>query len=443
MRRSRIASRLNFEIAGIAALGLALLLGIALARPEQSGNLGAATAYGLHVAFGGAAWLFPLLIALLGVIIFLEIDVPRMMATLGLASCCYFLVIDTAFGPGGGAVGATLRAWLETLVGRTGAAVTVIVAAIVVTIWITNVSVKRVIGWCILQYARARDAFRALRSNEHDDEEDEIPAAVAPGPKSLREAFHLPASTKTTLATIAPVGVKSFIASSAVAEPKQAPRPLVPRVPAIVDDETGEEEFEDEVDEDDDADVDEEDDVELDEADDEDEEDDDEDEDEEDEEDEDEDEDEERDRLVAPAASKGAIVGEYESAAVAGVAQARTYRLPDLALFDPPQMQLVDESSRTHVLEDTLASFGVVAKVVHIERGPSITRYELKPDRGVKISRISSLADDIALALAATSVRIEAPIPGKSAVGIEVPNAQVSIVAISEILSALPQRGTI
>ena len=66
--------------------------------------------------------------------------------------------------------------------------------------------------------------------------------------------------------------------------------------------------------------------------------------------------------------------------------------------------------------------FGVGAKVVHIERGPSITRYELKPERGVKISKIASLADDLALALAATSVRIEAPIPGKSAVGIEVPN---------------------
>jgi S-DNA-T family DNA segregation ATPase FtsK/SpoIIIE len=95
------------------------------------------------------------------------------------------------------------------------------------------------------------------------------------------------------------------------------------------------------------------------------------------------------------------------------------------------------------VLEDTLASFGVGAKVVHIERGPSITRYELRPDRGVKISRISSLADDLALALAATAVRIEAPIPGKSAVGIEVPNATVSIVAISEILQALPVRGSV
>ncbi|TAM76531.1 DNA translocase FtsK [bacterium] len=121
----------------------------------------------------------------------------------------------------------------------------------------------------------------------------------------------------------------------------------------------------------------------------------------------------------------------------------RVYRLPDLALFDRPDVRVADESNRAHLLEDTLASFGVGAKVVHIERGPSITRYELKPERGVKISRISALADDLALALAASSVRIEAPIPGKSAVGIEVPNANVSIVAIREILEALPHRGQI
>src|ERR1700761_1364022 len=119
------------------------------------------------------------------------------------------------------------------------------------------------------------------------------------------------------------------------------------------------------------------------------------------------------------------------------------YRLPDLSLFDVPQNEKVDESSRSHVLEDTLASFGVGAKVVHIERGPSITRYELKPERGVKISRIASLADDLALALAATAVRIEAPIPGKSAIGIEVPNKTVSIVAIREILEELPDRGKV
>ncbi len=123
--------------------------------------------------------------------------------------------------------------------------------------------------------------------------------------------------------------------------------------------------------------------------------------------------------------------------------EARTYRLPDLSLFDVPPSQHVDDSNRAHILEDTLASFGVGAKVVHIERGPSIARYELRPERGVKISRIASLADDLALALAAASVRIEAPIPGKSAVGIEVPNQTISIVAIREILDALPNRGKV
>jgi S-DNA-T family DNA segregation ATPase FtsK/SpoIIIE len=121
----------------------------------------------------------------------------------------------------------------------------------------------------------------------------------------------------------------------------------------------------------------------------------------------------------------------------------RAYRLPDLAIFDPPPAAIVDDSNRAHLLEDTLASFGVGARVVHIERGPSITRYELKPERGVKISKIASLSDDLALALAATSVRIEAPIPGKSAVGIEIPNQTVSIVAIREILEAIPNRGQI
>ncbi len=140
--------------------------------------------------------------------------------------------------------------------------------------------------------------------------------------------------------------------------------------------------------------------------------------------------------VAAAAVAEPALNGTYEPAQ-------RTYRLPDLALFDPPQLQKIDDSSRSSVLEDTLASFGVGAKVTHIERGPSITRYELKPERGVKIARISALADDLALALAATSVRIEAPIPGKSAVGIEIPNATVSVVAVREIMEAMPARGTI
>jgi S-DNA-T family DNA segregation ATPase FtsK/SpoIIIE len=334
-----------------------------------------------------------------------------------------------------------LQRGLRSLVGTTGATLFLIVAALAVTVWITNVSVKRVIGLGIVLAARFR-AFLKSRAPAPREAPAARPPAVpaVPRPTTIREAFNLPAEmpkgtrrpAKTTgaaLATIAPVDARTFIAGSAVAEPIE---------------ELDEEEDDDELEDDEIYDEDELEDDEL-EDDDEDEdelEDDDEVYDEDDLEDE---EDEEEDDNEIEALSP-VVVGEYEPAeAVASGTdpEKRTYRLPDLSLFDPPQAQIVDESHRSHLLEDTLASFGVGAKVTHIERGPSITRYELKPERGVKISRISALADDIALALAATSVRIEAPIPGKSAVGIEVPNAQTSIVAISEILQAIPQRGTV
>ncbi len=115
------------------------------------------------------------------------------------------------------------------------------------------------------------------------------------------------------------------------------------------------------------------------------------------------------------------------------------YRLPDLSLFNPPEKRVHDETSAAKTLEETLASFGVEATVTHIERGPSVTRYEMTPGRGVKVSAIRSLSDNIQLALAAQSVRIEAPIPGKGAVGIEVPNSAVSVVSMREILDYLPK----
>lgn len=87
-------------------------------------------------------------------------------------------------------------------------------------------------------------------------------------------------------------------------------------------------------------------------------------------------------------------------------------------------------------LEETLDSFGVVAKVIQVTKGPSVTRYELQPNSGVKVSKIVNLADDISLSLAAISVRIEAPIPGKSAVGIEIPNENNSPVYLREVIDS-------
>ncbi len=95
-----------------------------------------------------------------------------------------------------------------------------------------------------------------------------------------------------------------------------------------------------------------------------------------------------------------------------------------------------DNSDTAEHLVRTLRSFGVETRIVDISRGPTVTRYELQPCAGVKISRITSLADDIALNLAAGNVRIEAPIPNKAAVGIEVPNKEKNAVGIREILES-------
>lgn len=95
-----------------------------------------------------------------------------------------------------------------------------------------------------------------------------------------------------------------------------------------------------------------------------------------------------------------------------------------------------DLINNAKLLEETLESFGVEAKVIQVSRGPVITRYELQPSPGVKVSKIVNLSDDIALNLAAPAVRIEAPIPGKAAVGIEIPNKEISAVYLREVIES-------
>jgi DNA segregation ATPase FtsK/SpoIIIE, S-DNA-T family len=373
-RRKAIAKRkLNLEIVGIAAIGLAVLCGVSLAIPHHAGSIGGWTADTLRRLFGGAAPLFPVLVALLGAIIFLEVNVPRMIAGLGAAALVYFLILDAAFGSGGsrrgGIVGGNIWWALHALVGTVGGWVVLVVAALSLALWLTNASLKRLIGRVIVFAGSWRMPAAPAMPN--------LRITLPEGHSSLREAFALPLEDAEGTGTAAFVDDLPSVADDEV-EIEPAPPPPPFPIEAMVP-------------------------------------------------------------MVRPP--EPVVEDEYEP--VEMTSTARPYRLPDLAIFDPPPTQVVDESNRAHVLEDTLASFGVGAKVVHIERGPSITRYELKPERGIKISKIASLTDDLALALAATSVRIEAPIPGKSAVGIEVPNQTVSIVAVREILDAIPNRGLI
>ncbi len=119
------------------------------------------------------------------------------------------------------------------------------------------------------------------------------------------------------------------------------------------------------------------------------------------------------------------------------------YNYPSVELLDESKEDLSNMKALKNIalegakkLEDTLKSFGVEARVINISRGPAVTRYELQPSPGVKVSKIVNLSDDIALNLAAAGVRIEAPIPGKAAVGIEVPNKEMSAVLLRDILES-------
>lgn len=103
------------------------------------------------------------------------------------------------------------------------------------------------------------------------------------------------------------------------------------------------------------------------------------------------------------------------------------------------QADLKNIKKNTKILQETLKSFNVDATVENVSLGPSVTKYELRPAVGVKVSRITHLADDLALALAAKDIRIEAPIPGKSLIGIEVPNQQVATVGFRDMFEAAPQ----
>jgi S-DNA-T family DNA segregation ATPase FtsK/SpoIIIE len=146
----------------------------------------------------------------------------------------------------------------------------------------------------------------------------------------------------------------------------------------------------------------------------------------------------EKPAAVAPALPASPVVSNGEDAPISEFAG---YTLPDLFVLDPLPSghgaeQDVDTSQTADLLTRTLASFGVEARVTNVEVGPTVTLYELLPAPGVRVERIARLANDIALALKATSVRVQAPIPGKGVVGVEIPNDSGTIVYLREILES-------
>lgn len=139
------------------------------------------------------------------------------------------------------------------------------------------------------------------------------------------------------------------------------------------------------------------------------------------------------------AAAKADEASEGEAHEPRVIPVQKPYEFPPISLLKPePHSGAANRESKIRELaarlEQTLHDFGVKARVINVTHGPAITRFELSPEAGVKVSKIVGLSDDIALSLAAVSVRIEAPIPGKSAIGIEIPNRETQLVGLRELI---------
>jgi S-DNA-T family DNA segregation ATPase FtsK/SpoIIIE len=144
-----------------------------------------------------------------------------------------------------------------------------------------------------------------------------------------------------------------------------------------------------------------------------------------------------------PENKQNSISTDVDDLNISQTPKQKEYIFPPLNLLSTPKPKINkggspdrDLKETAMKLQSTLDSFGVNVTITNVSVGPAVTRYELQPEQGVKVSKITSLADDIKLNLAASDIRIEAPIPGKAAVGIEVPNKENSMVAFRELIES-------
>ncbi|MDQ6768045.1 MAG: DNA translocase FtsK [Candidatus Eremiobacteraeota bacterium] len=374
---------LNLEIMGIGLLCVAALLALALSMAHgRSGSLGPIAAQALRGGFGAGAWLAVGLLAVVAVIVFLELHAVRKLTLFSLCAAGEFLILDGWLGMGGrgGLIGNAVGHGFGWLFGTLGAVIVFAFGAIAFIVVPTGLSLKSsfaTLGRTAEKaWAAAAPALTPLlKRRERRATPYPLEIPSAVRPEARMQAPSIRSEPTTGVATAYDPARDAVVVETASVAPPL--EHVVDGRAAIVPVEAERHR------------------------------------------------DSKRSALAQPSERKMIPPGDY--------------RLPDYALFNPPEKRVHDEASAAVLLEETLASFGVSGRVTHIERGPSVTRYEITPGRGVKVSAIKSLADNIQLALAAQSVRIEAPIPGKAAVGIEVPNSAVATVGVRETLDLLPR----
>ena len=371
---------LNLEILGVGLLVISLLLALAMTLPaSRSGSLGPLAVAALRGGFGAAAWLAVTLLAAVAIIVFLELHAIRKLALFSLCAAGEFLVLAGWFGLSGhgGVVGNAIGHAFAWLLGPLGAGIVFAFGAIAFVVVPTGLSLKTSFS----ALGRGSSTAWSVLASAIAPLLHREPAKNDEQAKSDVELWPVQARPLQELEFASsmepPMIAPEERTAAPVATSEGAAQVLLPQVDLPI----------------------------------------------------------ERPVVVIEPDRRREPRRASERKAIA----TGEYRLPDYALFNPPEKRVHNEASAAMLLEETLASFGIIGKVTHIERGPSVTRYEITPGKGVKVSSIKSLADNIQLALAAQSVRIEAPIPGKAAVGIEVPNSAVAMVGVREILDYLPR----
>ncbi len=400
-------NELKYEIFGVGFLAFAVLCFVSLFN-NSTGAVGGFVVKAVRVVAGEGKYVFPLVVAFFGVRMIKERKKARFGGQM-VGGVAFFVLVLTMLhlqldvsdkelvkagtdGRGGGVVGGVFAAVMLAAFGRTGTYiiwVALMIIAIVMTTNVSTVTIARFLGgraasgWGRLKEAVSGFIFTEV---EETDDEDTVPEPVMePGPEKKRSFFSS--------------DIFSFRRGSddeVTVRTSEDDLPKINIYPEPIERVMANEEKK------------------------------------------------ERAEIISLEERKARVKKAVEQApAQGGPASAQgygyNYNLPPLTLFPrgaktrSPKANK-DIAENVKILEETLDSFGVKAKVTQVSRGPAITRYEISPAPGVKVSRIVSLADDIALSLAASGVRIEAPIPGKAAVGIEVPNKEISVVTMRELL---------
>nr|WP_019850713.1 MULTISPECIES: DNA translocase FtsK [Desulfitobacterium] len=411
-KKGFLKDNVRHELIGIVALGLAVL-GIVALYSGSNGVVGGKIKEGLTMLAGnGRVWLLLMLGAwgiaymnlkhinnqwrTVGVLLlWLAFEGLLHFQLPGIEAFDHETMFDEGMaGHGGGLIGALIAITLKSSVGISGGYVVLIVIALIGALLVTN---RSLIGGLQQVQKAGKESGRWVKNHVEDfiyviQDSEENPEEVVPKEPMEKRPLKKNVKKKETKATTEPLKVL---------EPELVERPVIIKTLQDMADHTGEEEkpLSDSP----------------------------------------------MMQTVLPFAEekkqKNLPPGKVTGTPVSRLAQKESgdFQLPNFTLLNKtmkvknPRINK-DLADNVKILEDTLESFGVKIKVTHVTQGPAITRYEAQPAPGVKVSKITNLSDDIALSLAATDVRIEAPVPGKSVVGIEVPNKEIATVHFREVL---------